>query len=146
MAASTTITTTSLSTTSRQKTPSNLIAPQWLELRKRARTLDISVQDLNLCNTIEDFKLLIKQKYRAKVKKSHPDQVTGENGNRAKYGNRLNKVIAAYRWLNAITPEKFARVQKNRTSIPDIELPLDWGTGWLEYDSSYAGFTIRPRL
>jgi len=135
-----------LQITAPELTPVSLIAPQWKELKKRARTLNITTFELEACQTIDQFHKLAKRKYREQLRTAHPDHINGANGKRAKYGSRLNRIIDAYKWIISIKPELFERVAKNRTTVHDGELPLDWGMGWTEYDSRYVGFTILPRL
>jgi len=123
-----------------------MVTPQWKQLKKRARTLKITTLELEACQTIAQLHALAKRKYREQLRTAHPDYINGANGNRAKYGTKLNRVIDAYKWIIAVEPAMFERVAKNRATVHDGELPLDWGMGWTEYDSRYVGFTILPRL
>jgi len=118
----------------------------WAELRRRASTLDIPYGDLVACSNSEELKQLAKKYYRIKLKKCHPDVHRRTGGRRTKYGGLYNQVLKAYRWIEDLDDARIFATLKNRVSVPDPELPLDWGLGWREYDTHYAGFTVLSRL
>lgn len=122
------------------------VSPKWKELHKRARTLGITEEELTTCRTLEALQVLAKRKYKARVRQAHPDHAIGMRGRPYRYGQELGRIANTYKWFCALTPAIFARAYKARETVPDPELPLDWGTGWAEYDARYAGFTILPRL